>query len=81
MDVEDGAETALVETPKKSQVVAVCYPRLRAIQQSSEYYGSVDTDLGVLPQVFVVPDSFVESAEGAVCFGESVVYFPVDLGV
>ena len=31
--------------------------------------------------MFVVPYSFVESAESAVCLGQSVVYFPVDLGV
>ena len=31
--------------------------------------------------MLVVPYSFVESAESAVCFGQSVVYFPADLDV
>ena len=43
--------------------------------------GSIDADFRVLLQMLAVLYSFVGSAESAVCFGQSVVYFPVDLGI
>ena len=33
VDVEDGAEAALMEASKESQVVTICDPRLRAVQE------------------------------------------------
>ena len=62
-------------------MVAVGYPWLRAVQQGSEYDSWIDADLSALLQMLIVPYSFVESAESVVCLGQSVVYFPVDLGV
>ena len=80
MNVEDGAETALMEVLKELKMVVVGYPWLRAVQQGGEYDGSIDADLSALLQMLVVPYSFVESAKSAVCLGQSVVYFPGDLG-
>lgn len=62
-------------------MVVVGYPRLRAIQQGGEYDGFIDANLGALLQMLAVPDSFIESAENADFLGQSVVYFPVDLGI
>ena len=62
-------------------MVAVGYPRFRAIQQGDEYDGSIDADLSDLLQMLVVPYSFVESAESALCLDQSVVYFLLNLGV
>ena len=51
-----------------------------SVLQSGEYDGSIEADFNAL-LMLVVPYSFVESVESAVCFGQSVVYFPVYLGV
>ena len=62
-------------------MVAVVYPWFIAVQEGGEYDGSIEADLSALLQMFVVPYSFVESAESALYLGQSVVYFPVDLGI
>lgn len=56
-------------------------PRLRAVQEGGQYDGSVSADLCAVLQVFVVPDSFVQSAESTVCFCKSVVNLLVDLNI
>ena len=53
----------------------------RTIQQGGEYNTSIDVDISALLQMLAVPYSFVESAESAVCLGQSVVYFPGDLDI
>ena len=62
-------------------MVAVGYPWLRAVQQGGKYNGSIDADLSALFQMLVVSNSFVESAKTTVYLGQSVVYFPVNLGI
>ena len=62
-------------------MLVVGYPWLRAVQQGGEYDSLIDTYLSALFQMLVVPYSFVESAKSIVCLGQSVVYFPSDLGV
>ena len=61
-------------------MVAVGYPWLRAVQQSGEYDCWTDAGLNALLQMLVVPYTFVEITESAVCLGQSV-YFLVDFGV
>ena len=68
-----------MEALKEADVAAVCNPGLRPVEKGSEYYCPVDSDFGLGLQVFVVPDPFVQSAKGAVGFGESVVNLLVDL--
>ena len=41
----------------------------------------IDTDLNALLQMLAVPNSFIESANSALCLGQSVVYFPVNLSI
>ena len=77
MNVENAAETELMEALKESLVVAVGYPRHRAVQHGGEYDDLIDDDLSALFQILAVPYSFLESAESAVCLGQYVVYFPV----
>ena len=79
VDVKDGAETSLVEALQNSYMVSVCDPRLRAVQEGGQYHSSVDADLGVFLQVFVIPDTVVESAESTVCLCQSVVYIFINL--
>ena len=62
-------------------MVAVGYPWLRAVQQSGKYDSSIEADLSAFLQMPVIPHSFVESAESAVCLDHSVIYFSVDLGI
>ena len=59
-------------------MVLAGYPWLKVIQQCGEYDGLIDADLSAILQMLVVPYSFVESAESA---DQSVVYFPVNLGI
>ena len=61
--------------------MTVGYPRLRAVQVGGEYDGFVHADLGVLLQRIVVPDSVVQSAESAICLGQSVVDLSVHLSI
>lgn len=70
-----------METFKESEVTAICYLGLRAVQKGGENYGSVNTDLGFAFQVFVVPHPFVESAKGTVSLCKSVVDFPINSGI
>ena len=81
MDVEDGAQAALVEALEEADVAAVGDPGLGAVERSGENNSPIDTDLCFPFQVFVVPHSFVKSAEGAVGLCKSVVYLLVDLGI
>ena len=62
-------------------MVAVGYPLPIVVDQGGEYDSSIDANLCAPLQMFAVPYSFAESAESAVWLGQSVVYFPVDLGV
>ena len=75
VNVEDGAETALMEAHSRSR------RRWRlvthAVQKSGEYDGSIDADLSAVLEMAC----FVESAKSAIYLGQSVVYFPVDLGI
>ena len=80
MDVEDGAETALMKALEESEVAAVGDPRLNAVQESGKYSGSVHADLGLLLQLFVCPHTLVQSAKCTVRLSQSVVDLPVDLG-
>ena len=81
MDVEDGAETALMKMLKEFDVAAVGDPGLRAIEKGGEDHGFVYDDLFPASQVLAVPQSFAEPAEGATCLSESVFNLPVDLGI
>ena len=81
MDVEDGAQTALVEALEEADVAAVGDPGLGAVEKSGENNSPIDTDLCIAFQVFVVPHSFVKSAEGAVGLCKSAVYLLVELGI
>ena len=81
MDVEDGAQAALVEALEEADVAAVGDKGLGAIEKSGENSSPIDTDLCFSFQVFVVPRSFVKSAEGVVGLCKSVVYLLVDLGI
>lgn len=69
VDVKDSAKAALVETFKESDMTEVCDPGLGAIEKRGEYYGLVFTDLDLDLQVVVVPDPFIQSAEGTACLG------------
>ena len=59
MDVEDGAQAALVEALEEADVAAVSDPGLRAVEYSGENNSSIDTDLCLVFQTFVVRHSFV----------------------
>lgn len=52
VDVEDGAETSLVET---FQGVSVRDPRLRKVQEGSQYHSSVNDEFCDFLQVLVAP--------------------------
>ena len=62
-------------------MVVVGYQWFRAVQQGSEYDDLIGTDLSALLQMLFVPYSFVGSAKSTTCLSQSVVYFPVNLGV
>ena len=81
MNVEDGTETALMETLEEPKLAAVGNPRLGAVQESSEYGSPVYTDFGAIFQALVSPHTFVQLTECTVCFSQSVVDLLVNLGV
>lgn len=59
MNVEDGAETALVEMFQKAHVTAARDPRFCAIQEGGQHDSSVNIDFRVRSEVVVVvPDTF-----------------------
>ena len=60
MNVEDGTETALMETLEEPKLAAVGNPRLGAVQESSEYGSPAYTDFGAIFQVLVSPHTFVQ---------------------
>ena len=78
VNVEDGAETALVETLEEADVTAVGDPSLRPVEEGGKNHSPVDPDLCLALQVFVDLDPFVQPAKGAVCLRESVVNFSVN---
>ena len=59
MDVEDGAQAALVEALEEADVAAVGDPGLRAAEKGGVNNSSVDADLCFALQVLVVPHLFV----------------------
>ena len=81
MNVEDGTETALMETLEEPKLAAVGNPRLGAVQESSVYGSPVYTDFGAIFQVLVSPPTFVQPTECTVCLSQSVVDLLVNLGV
>ena len=81
VDVEDGAETTLMEVLKESDVAPVGHPHLGAVQKGGENYGSVDKDLSFVLQILVIPHPFVQSTKGTVCFSKPVVHFFVYPGI
>ena len=81
MSVEDGTETALMETLEEPKLAAVGNPRLGAVQESSEHGSPVYTDFGAIFQVLVSPYTFVQPTECTVCFSQSVVDLHVNLGI
>ena len=62
-------------------MTAVCDPGLGAIEKGGEQFRPVYTNLGLDLQVLVVPDPFMQSAEGTTCFGQPVVDFLVNPGI
>ena len=56
-------------------------PGLGTIQGSGQHSSFVDPDLWVFLQVVIVPDAFVQSAEGIVFLCQSTVHCDVDAGV
>ena len=56
-------------------------PSLRAIKEGGENYSYVHFDFSFAVQVLVVPNTFVESAEGTISLCEPVVGFLGNLGI
>jgi len=81
VDVEDGAETTLMEVLEESEVAPAGHPHLGAVEKNGENYHSVDKDLGFVLPVLVMPHPFVQSTEGTVCFSKPVVHFFVYSGI
>ena len=79
VNVDDGAETALVEALEEKDVTAVGHSGPWAVEKGGKNNSPVDADLRLALQVFVVSNSFVQSTKGAVGLRESVVNFFVDL--
>ena len=75
VDVEGGAETMLMGALKESGVAPVGHPCFKAIEKGCENYDSVDKDVGFVLQVLVIPQPFVQSTKGTVCFSKPVVHF------
>ena len=59
VDLEDGAEAALVKPLQEANMLVVGYPGFRAIQKSSQHNCFVHTYVCVGLEVVVGPDSFV----------------------
>lgn len=59
MDIEDGAQAALLEALEEADMVAASDPCLRAVEKGGENNSPVDADLCFAFQVLFVPDSFV----------------------
>lgn len=81
MDVKDGAEAALMEALKETQVMPIGNPRLGTVQEGTRYNGSVYTNLRAFLQMLVVPDSFLWPNECTVCLCQSVINLFIDLGI
>ena len=54
-------------TLDETQMATIDDPGLSTIQESGQHNSFIDTDVLVFLWVFIVPYTFVQSTEGAVC--------------
>ena len=81
VDLENGAEAALVEPFQEANVAAVGDPGFRAVQKGGQYNCFVYAHFCVYLEVVIVPDSSVQPAECTVGPCQPVVNLLVDFGI
>ena len=59
--------SALMVKLNEVQVATIGESELRTIQQNNKQKSYIDADLRVFLEIFVIPDTYVKSNEGAVC--------------
>ena len=63
VNVDDGAQTAQMKALGETNETAVGDSGLQKVEESGKNHGSVDPDFCLVLQVFVIPNTFVQSAK------------------
>ena len=62
-------------------MAAIGCPSLRSVQKGRDNYGSVDQQLGVNSEVFVLEDSVSQTSEGFSSSADPILNFVIDDGI